>query len=72
MYTYEYERIHVDIGWTMLSNSKCEAKEHRETIARRAREGWRYVGMIPAVQLGTGVIEEMDLIFERSMEDKPE
>ena len=41
---------------------------YREIIARRAREGWRYVGFLPAVQRGTGHIQEMDLVFEKEKE----
>ena len=33
-----------------------------------AKEGWRYIGFIPAIQRGTGHIEEMDLIFEREQQ----
>ena len=43
MYTYGYERISVDMGWTMLPNSKCEMKGHRETIDRWAKIGRAHV-----------------------------
>ncbi len=66
MYIYEYERVVSDIsGWGMLSGNKYGTEEYKQIISRRAKEGWRYVGFIPAVQRGTGHIEEMDLIFER-------
>ncbi|MEY8387309.1 DUF4177 domain-containing protein [Oscillospiraceae bacterium 38-13] len=42
-----------------------EFTNHREAIQRRAAEGWRYAGCIPARQSGHGVIMELDLIFER-------
>ena len=66
MYRYEFERVSSGIsGWGMLSGNKYGTDGYREVIARRASEGWRYVGFIPAVQRGTGHIEEMDLVFER-------
>lgn len=40
---------------------------HRETINRRAKEGWRYVGVIPVTQMGAGVVLEMDLVFEKEV-----
>lgn len=60
MYTYEYEHI-----W-MTGVMKVMSKEHKEVIDRRAEDGWRYVGFIPAVQ-SNGILLEMDLIFEKEM-----
>lgn len=66
MYLYEYERIKSDVsGWGMLSGNMYGTEEYKQRIERRAKDGWRYVGFIPAVQRGTGHIEEMDLVFER-------
>lgn len=65
MFIYEYERIISDLtGWGFAGN-KYETEEYKKVITRRATEGWRYVGFIPAIQRGTGHIEEMDLVFER-------
>lgn len=65
MYVYEYERISSDLtGWG-LSGNKYKTEKYKEIINKRAIEGWRYVGFIPALQRGTGHIEEMDLVFER-------
>ncbi len=65
MYIYEYERISSDFfGWG-VSGNKYKTEEYKEIINQRASEGWRYVGFIPALQRGTGHIEEMDLVFER-------
>ncbi len=65
-YTYEYERVSAGIsGWGMAGGSRYSTEGYQEIIARRAREGWRYVGWIPAVQRGTGHIQEMDLVFEK-------
>ena len=60
MYTYEYERIYVR-GFIRL-----ETKEYEEVIARRAEDGWRYAGLIPAVG-ANGALTEMDLIFEKEV-----
>jgi hypothetical protein len=69
MYIYEYERVSSGIsGWGMISGNKYGTEEYKQIISRRATAGWRYVGFIPAVQRGTGHIEEMDLIFEREQQ----
>lgn len=66
MYIYEYERINSDLaGWGGFSGNKYETEEYKTIINKRAAEGWRYIGFIPALQRGTGHIEEMDLVFER-------
>lgn len=65
MYIYEYERISSGLtGWG-LSGNKYETEGYIEIINKRATEGWRYVGFIPALQRGTGHIQAMDLVFER-------
>lgn len=69
MYIYEYERVSSDIsGWGMISGNKYGTEEYKQIISRRSKEGWRYVGFIPAIQRGTGHIEEMDLVFEREQQ----
>ena len=66
MYVYVFERVSSQLsGWGFGSGNKYGSGDYREIIARRAREGWRYVGFLPTVQRGTGHIQEMDLIFER-------
>lgn len=68
MYTYEFVRISTDIsGWGLVNGSKYGNEEYRQVIIERAKDGWRYVGYIPAVQRGTGHIEEMDLVFEKEV-----
>ena len=54
-------------GCGLGTGTKYGTEEYKVIIARRPQEGWRYVGFIPAVQRGTGHIEEMDLIFEKEM-----
>lgn len=65
MAEYEFERISCDKG---VFVGRIPNDRHREAILRRAAEGWRYAGWIPAQQVNGGIVE-LDLIFER--EDKP-
>ncbi len=68
MYIYEYERVSSDFtGWG-LSGNIYEMEAYKNIIDRRAEEGWRYIGFIPALQRGTGHIEKMDLVFEKEKE----
>ncbi|MCI8423923.1 MAG: DUF4177 domain-containing protein [Lawsonibacter sp.] len=67
MYTYEYERIQMHYGFG-FAGAEVEVTGYREVIDRRAKEGWRYVGYLPAGQLrGSGYISQMDLIFEKEV-----
>ena len=59
MLEYEIERIVVDKGVFV-----GKSLDHQETILRRAAEGWRYAGWIPASQVN-GMLKAIDLIFER-------
>ena len=68
MYTYEFVRISTDIsGWGLVNGNKYGNDEYRQIILDRAKDGWRYVGYIPAVQRGTGHVDEMDLVFEKEI-----
>lgn len=68
-YTYSYERVSCSLaGWGAFNGNSWEIGNYRGIIARKAKEGWRYVGFIPVTQRGTGHIEEMDLIFEKETE----
>lgn len=66
MYIYEFERIQIEMsGWNPFGGNRYDSEQYRSVIRTRAENGWRYVGFFPAVQRGTGHIEEMDLIFEK-------
>ncbi|WMI82019.1 DUF4177 domain-containing protein [Anaerotignum sp. MB30-C6] len=68
MYIYEYERIINDLsGYNLFGGTKYNNDAYKQVISERAKNGWRYVGFIPAVQRGTGHIEEMDLVFEKNI-----
>lgn len=61
MYRYEYE-VYYTGGGSWFKNADGG---HRAIIDRRAAEGWRFVGYIPARFSGEGGQKEIDLIFER-------
>ena len=42
-------------------------RKHREIIDRRAADGWRYAGYVPARTNSNGQPTEIDLIFEREV-----
>lgn len=71
MLEYEFETIDCDAasGYSLFGGVGLSTEGHREAILRRAAEGWRYAGCIPASQRVGGFIETVDLIFER---EKPE
>lgn len=60
MYEYEYTTV---VGEGI---SVTKYREHREIIDRRAKEGWRYAGWVPA-HISGGEIVQLDLIFEREV-----
>lgn len=65
-YRYEYERVNMEFSaWGPIGGNEYRGTDHQEIIRLRAKQGWRYVGWIPAVQRGTGVISELDLVFEK-------
>lgn len=43
---------------------------HREVIDAYAKRGYKYVGYIPTKIAGYGYITEMDLVFEKDIEEK--
>ena len=60
---YEYEYVTVTGEGVMAT----KYREHREIIDRRAIEGWRYAGWIPAHSTNNGTVVQIDLIFEREV-----
>ncbi|MCI8809217.1 MAG: DUF4177 domain-containing protein [Oscillibacter sp.] len=59
MLEYEFETVN---GGGIMATI---IEDHREVIQRRAKQGWRFAGWVPAKQKGYGYIAEIDLIFER-------
>ena len=73
MLEYEFETVQCDYGagYSLFGGVGLETDGHRETILRRAGEGWRYAGFVPRKQRAGGFIESIDLIFQRETEDRP-
>ena len=71
MYTYEYETVTIEFsGYGLFNGNVYSIEEYRNIIEKRAKDGWRYIGFIPTKQRGTGHIEEIDLIFEKKLEEE--
>ena len=71
MLEYEFERIAAGAeGYSLFGGVGFEMEAAREVILRRAAEGWRYAGRLPARQRAPGHVEEMDLVFERGHADE--
>ena len=70
MYEYDFVSLETDYGTgsSLFGGLRIDTSGHRELIAQRAAEGWRYTGWIPTVQRATGQIDRVDLIFEREKE----
>lgn len=64
MLVYEYETLYTGGGMFMNNSSQ----EHRERIAARARDGWRFAGFVPTKFSGYGGIKELDLVFEKEVD----
>lgn len=70
MYQYEYETVSCNLeGWGFGAGYIYSIEDYRSIISERAKDGWRYVGCIPTKQRGIGHIQEMDLIFEKELEE---
>lgn len=69
MLKYEFERVECAAGgYSLFGGVGLETDGHRDIIRRRAAEGWRFAGCIPASQRAGGFIENLDLVFEREEE----
>ena len=67
MYKYEYEKVTCQLkSWGVVAGNVYSINEHKKIIEKRANSGWRYVGFIPTKQRGTGHIQELELIFEKT------
>lgn len=66
-YEYEFETVNCDSasGYSLFGGVGLTTEGHREIIAQRTSEGWRFVGVIPASQRAGGFIKTVDLVFER-------
>ena len=70
MYVYEYVTVRVyGQGWGPIGGAAWSIIDHKKIINERAAQGWRYAGYLPLTQRGTGHIEEIELIFEKEVEE---
>lgn len=44
--------------------------DYQSRIWKRAADGWHFAGCIPAIQQRNGLIETIDLVFERETAEK--
>lgn len=63
MYQYQYVSV------TAEGFVATKFKEHRELIDRYAAKGWRYAGWVPAHIGSGGEIVQIDLIFEKEVDE---
>ena len=63
MKKYEYVSVHTN----RFFGAKSE--EHRKIIDDYAKKGWRYVGFIPTIMSDYGKIKDIDLVFEKDVQE---
>ena len=62
MLEYAFEQVEsTGNGFSLF----LETVGYQEIIRKRAAEGWRFAGRVPATQRAGGFIETIDLVFER-------
>lgn len=66
MYEYDYERVEVNLSnWQVFGGFVREPSGYRDVIRRWARKGWRFITWIPVTQKAEGIIDAIDLVFEK-------
>ena len=72
MLEYEFERVDCtgSGGYSFLGGVGLATVGHQEIIRKRAADGWRFAGWIPATQRAGGFIETIDLGKGVNMEQK--
>lgn len=69
MYRYEFERVELgDSGWNPFGGFGLTAEQYREVVNRRAAEGWRFITAVPLEGRANGMLESIDLVFEKETE----
>ena len=59
-----YQYIFIEMRGESKFN-KYVFDESQDVIEKQAKEGWRFVGMIPKQIVGYGALRVMDLVFEK-------
>lgn len=65
MYKYTY----VTVVYKNQDVVMAAIEEHRKIIDEYAKEGYRYVGMIPTEMSAHGCYRKIDLIFESNVDE---
>lgn len=65
MYKYKYVSVNFNSGF-----AKNSLEDHRDIIDNLAKDGWRFVSAIPTLNKGYGMISELDLVFEKPIENE--
>lgn len=69
MYRYEFERVELgDSGWNPFGGFGLTAEQYREVVNRRAEDGWRFITVVPLETRANGMLESIDLVFEKERE----
>lgn len=70
-YRYDFFRLETEAGgYSLMGGVGIVLDGHQEIIRARATEGWRYCGCIPVKQRAEGYITQVDLVFEKPVEDE--
>jgi len=68
MYRYDYERLEMGGGgWSPIGGFGLTAEKYREIVDRRAAAGWRVVTAVPLEGRTNGMLETIDLVFEKEI-----
>lgn len=62
---YEYKYVKLEIKGIVFS--KLDA--HGEIISKHAKEGWRFIQILPVKYGNTGYPMEFEIIFERKVDN---
>lgn len=70
-YRYDFTRLETEAsGYSLMGGVGIVLDGHQEFIRARAVDGWRYCGCIPVKQRAEGYITQVDLVFEKPVEDE--
>ena len=64
---YEYEYVNIELEKHGIIR-RVESTHHQEIINKYAKNGYRHVGFMPTKIDESGIIIEMDLIFEKTIQ----
>ena len=69
-YRYSYEKLELSGGgWSPIGGFGLTTERYREIIDRRAAEGWRFVASVPLEMRASGMVESIELVFEKPADE---